>query len=439
MMKSTLPFSIVILFLFAAKILFAQNYWHQIEKPTQNNLDAVQFLDSTTGWVAGDSGLILHTTNGGTTWFRQNSKLNTQIHDLVFLNKNLGWGLSLKYIAQPYGTYVLKTTNGGQNWDTTLFSGDNAFFNKIYWLDSLEGFLGGFAGTLLKTTNGGLSWYQAYIDSGIVSRLPILNFAFYNHNYGFACGGFVDFSGVIWKTTDNGETWNSVSVSADPVHDLHFFDSTRVIGVGGDFEYGTGYVRTTDAGGHWNFISLQTYGIGLTAAFRTTGEAWVPLGIGNDIIFTSDSGKTWTSYKHLDHSNQVFNYSIQDINFANSTTGFAVGSDGVILKYSNFSNGDIPDLINGNNSTPSKFHLSQNYPNPFNPSTKIEYSVPSASYVEIKVYDTLGKQVSSLVNEYKQPGAYEVTFNNRNLPSGIYFYEFKAKNFISVKKMIILK
>ncbi|RPI75115.1 MAG: T9SS C-terminal target domain-containing protein [Ignavibacteriales bacterium] len=96
------------------------------------------------------------------------------------------------------------------------------------------------------------------------------------------------------------------------------------------------------------------------------------------------------------------------------------------------------------------FSLSQNYPNPFNPTTTIKYSIPNVEtghapslQVTLKVYDVLGKEVATLVNEEKQPGIYEVEFNPvsgiRNLASGIYYYRLKASNFIQTKKMILLK
>ncbi len=94
---------------------------------------------------------------------------------------------------------------------------------------------------------------------------------------------------------------------------------------------------------------------------------------------------------------------------------------------------------------PSVFSLYQNYPNPFNPETKIKYKVAPSNLakgdalVQLKVYDMLGKEVVTLVNERKQPGEYEVEFNGANLPSGIYFYRMRAGNFTSTKKFILLK
>ena len=92
---------------------------------------------------------------------------------------------------------------------------------------------------------------------------------------------------------------------------------------------------------------------------------------------------------------------------------------------------------------PFAFKLMQNYPNPFNPSTKIDYTIPAGTQhavsVQLKVYDILGREVATLVNEEKPAGNYKVTFDAKNLASGIYFYRLKAGNYISVKKMILLR
>ena len=90
-------------------------------------------------------------------------------------------------------------------------------------------------------------------------------------------------------------------------------------------------------------------------------------------------------------------------------------------------------------ATPYNYLLYQNYPNPFNPSTKIKFSIPDQSYVAIKVFDVLGGEVATLINEEKPVGSYEVEFNASRLPSGIYFYRLQANEFAQVKKMILLK
>ena len=88
---------------------------------------------------------------------------------------------------------------------------------------------------------------------------------------------------------------------------------------------------------------------------------------------------------------------------------------------------------------PTEFELAQNYPNPFNPTTKIRYSVPQASNVMVKVFDVLGNEIETLLNEEKQTGTYEITWYTEGLPSGVYFYRLQAGNFIQTKKMVLLK
>ncbi|MEW6196052.1 MAG: DUF5666 domain-containing protein [Bacteroidota bacterium] len=102
--------------------------------------------------------------------------------------------------------------------------------------------------------------------------------------------------------------------------------------------------------------------------------------------------------------------------------------------------GEITEVSgNDNNKVPTEFELKQNYPNPFNPTTKISFSLPQPENVVLKVYNIVGQEVASLINEQMNAGRHEVTFNAAKLASGIYFYRLKAGNFVSVKKMMFLK
>ena len=88
---------------------------------------------------------------------------------------------------------------------------------------------------------------------------------------------------------------------------------------------------------------------------------------------------------------------------------------------------------------PEVYTLEQNYPNPFNPTTKISFSIPEAGLVQLKVYNLLGEEISTLVNEEKSPGRYEVVFDANNLSSGVYLYTIKSGNFAESKKMILIR
>ena len=104
--------------------------------------------------------------------------------------------------------------------------------------------------------------------------------------------------------------------------------------------------------------------------------------------------------------------------------------------------GDLPALgksLANEKVIPKEYELFNNYPNPFNPTSTIRYGLPMDGFVTLKVYDILGREVATLVNEQKHAGNYEVIFSASNLPSGIYFYRLKAGSFTHTKKMILLR
>lgn len=100
---------------------------------------------------------------------------------------------------------------------------------------------------------------------------------------------------------------------------------------------------------------------------------------------------------------------------------------------------DEPSSVDDDNTLVNNFKLAQNYPNPFNPSTMISYSIPQSSFVTLKVYDIIGNEVATLVNETKSAGKYDVNFNASNLSNGVYLYSIKTDNFTSTKKMLLMK
>ena len=101
--------------------------------------------------------------------------------------------------------------------------------------------------------------------------------------------------------------------------------------------------------------------------------------------------------------------------------------------------GDATGIADNGGNKPLKFQLDQNYPNPFNPTTTINYQLSKNGMVTLKVYDVLGSEVKTLVNEIKQPGAYKVNFDGRSLPSGVYFYRLTAGTFTQTKKLVLMK
>ncbi|UCH66833.1 MAG: T9SS type A sorting domain-containing protein [Ignavibacterium sp.] len=124
-----------------------------------------------------------------------------------------------------------------------------------------------------------------------------------------------------------------------------------------------------------------------------------------------------------------------------NTTSFGAGQrDLWLLKFTNDPTGVNEELLGNVDS----FKLFQNYPNPFNPTTKIKYSIPSVGAyrntpVQLKVYDLLGNEIATLVNEEKPAGTYDVEWDATGLPSGVYFYQLKTDRFVETKKMILIK
>ena len=423
-------FSSIIVILISVSIASGQNHWEKISQPTDKLLRHVFFVDSLTGWCAGADGIIIHTTDGAISWTKQNSTVNTFIVDLYFLDKKLGWALTLRNLL-PFGTTMLNTTNGGDEWLANDYPEDNVFMTTVFYFDSLYGWLGG--STIAGTTDGGLSWHEANIDSNLVSGLPVLNFNFYNKQFGYACGGVLDLAGVIWRTTDFGNNWSATGVSPDEVFDLFVFDSLNALTLSGDPEgfFGTGDIKSDDAGVSWSYAELPLTALSFAIDFRTLTEGWSASGF--KFLFTLDKGESWSEMETPD-SLVIF-----DLMFTDSLTGYAVGERGVVIKYF-----PQPVFINTNIAfLPEELVLHQNYPNPFNPSTKIKFAIADFGFVSLKVYDVLGKEVATLVNEERAAGLYESEFSanieGESLTSGIYYYQLTTAGQVQTKKMILLK
>ncbi|MEP7171214.1 MAG: T9SS type A sorting domain-containing protein [Bacteroidota bacterium] len=146
---------------------------------------------------------------------------------------------------------------------------------------------------------------------------------------------------------------------------------------------------------------------------------------------TSDYGATWET------QNLTLDYGIVLIgaDLLSSVNGFVGGTD-CILKTTN---GGSVSIHQSSETSPDKFTLSQNYPNPFNPNTKINYELRITNYVTLKVFDVLGNEVRTLVNEKQNAGSYQVDFEGSGLSSGIYFYTLKTDGFSETKRMTLLK
>jgi len=434
-------FSFILLFLIISTgqlyKTYSQDNWFKLNSPTTNFIRALHFADSSTGWVAGDSGLILYTSNGGLDWIEQQTNTNNNIKDIFFLDEDRGWAVAWKEYTPPVGTTILSTTSGGEEWTTEFYRDENEFMFSIYFLDTLNGFMGGVGGvpnSFVRTTDGGVNWEDVALDTMPLRFFPVRNFKFYNDLYGYACGGAIDIAGVIWRTVDGGEFWTLIDTSDTPpdqVWDIHFIDSLNVLAVSGDPEFfGASILRTNNAGDDWMYEELGILGVATSLAFRTESEGWAPLSFAQTMMYTLDTGYTWTEIPTLN------NLSIYELVFTDTLTGYAVGSQGAIIKYKYpIATPHIEQI----KSSPFEFKLFQNYPNPFNPVTTIDYTIPFGSEVQLTVYDPLGNKVALLEDTYKQRGSHETIWNAGDFPSGIYYYQLKVGSYTDAKKMILLK
>ena len=411
--------------------IFSQrtNEWERLSSPTNDVLRKLFFVDANNGWASGLAGTIIHTSNGGNSWVLQNSTVTTPVVDIFFINNNRGLALTYPQVP-PFGTTVLKTTNGGLDWinDSTFF--ENEIMSSVFFFDEFVGFLGG--NGIKKTTDGGLTWINVHIDSGGVSTLPIVNFTFYSRTFGYACGGRLDVAGVIWRTTDGGNNWSSIGLSPDQIFDVFVFDSLNAIALSGDPEgfYGIGFIKTTDAGISWDFTELPFFGLSFEIDFLDDQEGWSASGY--KFLHTVNGGNTWFEESTPDST------TIYDLQFVDEYTGFACGENGAILKFTSFKKPQVDKHT---------FEL-YNYPNPFTEKTYIEFTVLSPDFdiptkAKLKLYGILGNNIATLYEDEFWWGRYGYEFNplkeNLNLSSGVYILSLISGDTFITKKIIYVK
>jgi hypothetical protein len=192
---------------------------------------------------------------------------------------------------------------------------------------------------------------------------------------------------------------------------------------------GFGVYRSTNNGLIWTAINNGLLGQDISG-FAHSGKKIFST-THNGIFLSEDNGENWTD-KSLGLPNRyIMNICIHDTFVFVSPIREAIWR--IPLSEMITSADQLTEI------KPETFNLSQNYPNPFNPSTAIKYSVPNSSRVKIKVFDVLGKEVTTLVNEEKPAGNYEVNFDAAKLTSGVYFYRIMVSDFIQTKKMLLLK
>ena len=375
--------------------------------------------------------------------------INDNFADVYFVSEEKGYAIS-GVLSQTQVLY--KTTDGGINWASVPGApgGDDLLF-----LDSLTGFIG--SNLIYKTTDGGVTWYVPNGGQGGAGKI-----FFINQSIGWAIQ-----SNIIYKTTNRGENWFTQFTASASIHftNINFVD-TLYGWVSGGRPF-----KTTDGGANWIEQTFTTLWNSDDVYFTDIDTGWFAKysSINNSLFKTTDGGLNWVGISEVIGARKLFFFpdpihwltlgfsryywtndygnSWQEftedvpmglISFFAPTNylGYSVGKGGLILRYDD----GVTNILQTNeNIIADHFYLYQNFPNPFNPTTTIKYEIPERSFVSIRVFDVLGNEITTLVNEEKPAGGFKVEFNGANLPSGIYFYKLTAGEYNSTRKFTLLK
>jgi len=425
-----------LLFIISFLLLFGNSYsqsiWSTQNSGTVNDLRFSYFVNQQTGWAVGFYYTIVKTTNRGLNWITQDANTYQSFVSVYFINDQTGWASGGTLSAEI--STISKTTNGGQNWDVVYSSTIGLVFKTVFVSQNL-GFSVTSKGYILKSTDLGSTWNTIFSNMSFC----FTQCCFLNQNTGWVIGDY----GTILNTTDGGNNWLiQNSNTSDNLEGIYFSSVSTgyIVGTNGKI------LKTTNSGQNWISKSANTTYWLNSICFINNNTGYIVGGNAflNDsknisstpVMFrTNNGGENWIS------QNTPATSTLAVINFVNDQTGWAVGRSGTIIKTTNAGSVFIKNI---NTNLPFQYSLNQNYPNPFNPSTIIRYQIKDLRFVTLKVYDILGKEIATLVNEKLQPGTYEVPFSinqfsGYQIPSGIYFYTLRAGDYVETKKMLMIK
>jgi photosystem II stability/assembly factor-like uncharacterized protein len=408
-------------------------------------LNSIFFVDINTGYVSGNTGKIAKTTNGGSNWTILTSGVTNNLYSIRFANANSGWCVGAS------GT-IRSTTNGGNTWLLST-SGTTAALRSVYFIDANTGWTAGDSGKILCTTNSGTNW--VFQNSNTTNNLNSISFV--TNNVGWIGG----LSGTLRKTISGGTNYSTGTTvytrNINKIFANNTIYDTINVALFSDFPFdrvvldiNAGILDVTSNPDSNITFMLIHQGITDTLVFRAGGggynfintilndSATIPIQNGSP-PFTGQ----FKPYKPLSQFNYLpvngtWILKIKDSLYRQERTG-------VIKSWSLTVTYDILTKIKLlSNEIPEKFTLEQNYPNPFNPSTKIKFQIKDSKLVTLKIYDILGKEIATLVNEKLNAGSYEVPFSvsqfsGNTISSGVYFYKLITDEFTETKKMILLK
>jgi photosystem II stability/assembly factor-like uncharacterized protein len=400
----------------------------------QNNLGSIAslfFIDDQLGFGAGGNS-VARTADGGESWITETLGIDQSIQSVSFVNSEKGY-ISGFYLLQTVNSIelnavIMGTDDGGETWhrqyykDFDLLIGIEAVNDSVAYSvgTTLNINTGTIRGLVLKTRNGGQEWQALPFNySGIFYAA-----CFIDENNGWMVGE----SAIIFHTTNGGATWERqrTGLTNNLYMNIDFIDSQHGWACGMDGIV----IATSDGGQTWALQNTNTYGLLYDVEFVDEMTGYV-VGENGTILYTLDGGVTWRPEWTM--TNATF-YSVA---FPSISTGYAVGDRGIILKTINGISG--VKSIETEEQKPLSFTLDQNYPNPFNPRTTIKFNLPFTSRVTLKVYNILGREVITLIDKPLQAGEHCVDFDATHLASGLYFYHLESGGLTLTKKMIVQK
>jgi len=397
--------------------------WFPVNRPAvlTTDLEACQFIDENTGYVFGSSGLGYKTTDGGTTWTPLTTGVTVTLYGCNFLDAMTG------YACGSSGNLIM-TTDGGTTFNPLTPNMQTSTIYCIKMVNSSVGYLSGSAGKVRKTTDGGVTWDTADVGN---SSPTLYEIDFKNEMNGFTAGT----SGRTFYTTDGGETWNFENTGMSTIYDSYVEKTspdTATVFVSG---FNAFILKNSVV-----IVPVELASFTASVIGNNVTLSWVTATELNNLGFEIErnAGKEdWAKIGFVDGHGTTTEPQLYNFTDAGLTSGNyyyrvkQIDFDGSYKYYNLEEEVEI--------GAPVSFDLSQNYPNPFNPTTKIKYSVPADGFVNIAVYNVLGEKVTDIVNNIQKAGSYEVNFDASSIASGMYIYRMESGNFVSVKKMMILK
>ncbi len=387
----------------------------------------VTFADNIRIIASSYNGAIMYSNDGGKTWtINLDLYGKYRIEDLCFGDGGLGIAVGWYSPADsPYTNgFIAKTNDFGENWEVVL-DVNEPFGTFIESADYSEGkYFVKSTGRIITSDNLALNWSIDSTDYGGASFTQtdfIGNTGFAIPNYG---------NQTLMKTTNGGVGWSS---TADENANSVYFVAEDCIWA----DFGSTIMKSTNQGQTWidteldfNQIYFKTKNLGVGFGYLNNTDINT-----QGVYLTEDGGENWAKL-----TNNYLSYTDWAIDFISGTKGFFADQRDL---YTTLSFGNVDSVVsverNNLSEIPSEFSLSQNYPNPFNPTTIIKYSVPSNEYVSLKIYDVLGKEVVTLVNQEMNAGSYEVQFDASQFTSGVYIYRLITEDLAITKKMILIK